>query len=85
MAETKGENLMGLVHRHYLYKHTMAEVGEGNNHWIDLVEAVLALKPSTRAVLGQNGWYYPSHAVKAVLKVPPYELQEILDSKGVSQ
>jgi len=73
--------MMGLVHRHYIYKHTMADVGEGSNHWIDLIEEILSLKPSTRAVLGDNGWYYPSDAVKKVFAVPPYELQRILDER----
>ncbi len=72
---------MGLIHRHYIYTQTMADVGVGSNHWIDLIEEILSLKQSTRAVLQDNGWFYPSHAVKAVLKVPPYELQRILDER----
>ena len=70
---------MGLVSRTWLYNQTMSP--GHSNHWIDLVEEVLAIKQSTRAVLQDNGWYYPSHAVKTVLKVPPYELQEILDKR----
>ena len=70
---------MGLVSREWLYRQTMAE--NCSNHWIDLVEEVLALKQSTRAVLRDKGWFYPSHAVKMVLKVPPYALQEILDKR----
>ena len=70
---------MGLVSREWLYRQTMAE--GYSNHWIDLVEEVLSLKQSTKAVLQGTGWYYPSHAAKMVLKVPPYELQEILDSR----
>ena len=72
---------MGLVSRHYLYKHTMADVGEGSNHWIDLIEEVLSLKRSTRGVLQDNGIFYPSDAVKKVFAVPPYELQRILDER----
>jgi len=70
---------MGLVSREWLYRQTMAE--GYSNHWIDLVEAVLALKQSTRAVLRDKGWYYPSHAVKTVLKVPPRDLEAILESR----
>ena len=72
---------MGLVHRHYIYTQTMAEVGEGSNHWIDLIEEILSLKSSTKAVLRDKGWYYPSHAVKMVLKVPPRDLEAILESR----
>ena len=70
---------MGLVSRNWLYNQTMAE-GSGN-HWIDLVEEVLSLKQSTKAVLRDKGWYYPSHAVKMVLKVPPRDLEAILESR----
>ena len=79
MAQTKREDVMGLVSREWLYRQTMAE--GYSNHWIDLVEAVLALKQSTRAVLRDKGWYYPSHAVKTVLKVPPRDLEAILESR----
>ena len=70
---------MGLVSREWLYRQTMAD--GCSNHWIDLVEAVLALKQSTRAVLRDKGWYYPSHAVKTVLKVPPRDLEAILEKR----
>ncbi len=70
---------MGLVSREWLYRQTMAD--GCSNHWIDLVEAVLALKQSTRAVLRDKGWYYPSHAVKTVLKVPTRDLEAILEER----
>jgi len=70
---------MGLVSRNWLYNQTMAP--ECGNHWIDLVEEVLSLKQSTKAVLRDKGWYYPSHAVKMVLKVPPRDLEAILESR----
>ena len=71
---------MGLVSREWLYRQTMAE--GCSNHWIDLVEEVLSLKRSTRAVLNGGQWLYPSHAVKAVLAVPPRDLEEILESRS---
>ena len=72
--------MMGLVSRNWLYKATMAE--GFSNHWMDLVEEVLALKQSTKAVLHDGQWLYPSHAVKAVLAVPPRDLEAILESRS---
>ena len=48
---------MGLVSREWLVRQTQAE--GCNNHWIDLVEAVLALSNSSKAVLKPEGWFYP--------------------------
>ena len=79
MAQTKREDVMGVVSREWLYRQTMAD--GYSNHWIDLVEDVLALKRSTKAVLHGGQWLYPSHAVKTVLAVPPRDLEEILESR----
>ena len=70
---------MGLVSREWLVKQTQAE--GCNNHWIDLVEAVLALSNSSKAVLKKEGWFYPSTAAKLVLRVPPRDLEALLAAR----
>ena len=70
---------MGLVSREWLYRQTMAE--GYNNHWMDLVEEVLALSNSTKAILKEGGWFYPSHAAKTVLRVPPRDLEALLAAR----
>jgi len=70
---------MGLVSREWLVKQTQAE--GCNNHWIDLVEAVLALSNSSKAILTSEGWHYPSTAAKLVLRVPPRDLEALLAAR----
>jgi len=53
-----------------------------SNHWYDLVAEVLSLNQSSKARLVGSEWCYPADAVKKVLAVPPYELQDILNKRG---
>ena len=70
---------MGLVSREWLVRQTQAE--GCNNHWIDLVEAVLALSNSSKAILTSDGWHYPSEAARLVLRVPPRDLEALLAAR----
>ena len=70
---------MGLVSREWLVRQTQAE--GFTNHWIDLVEEVLALSNSSKAVLKKEGWFYPSDAAKMVLRVPPRDLEALLAAR----
>lgn len=70
---------MGLVSREWLYRQTMAE--GYNNHWMELVEEVLALSNSSKAILKSEGWFYPSTAAKLVLRVPPRDLEALLAAR----
>jgi len=71
---------MGLVPRSWLVKQTQAD-DTSNNHWIDLVEAVLALSNSSKAILTSDGWHYPSEAARLVLRVPPRDLEALLAAR----
>jgi len=71
--------MMGMVTSKWLWAQTMAE--GYSNHWYELVTEVLGLNQSSKARLVGGEWCYPTSAVKKVLAVPPYELQEILDSR----
>ena len=70
---------MGLVSREWLVKQTQAP--NTTNHWIDLVEAVLALSNSSKAILTSEGWHYPSKAARLVLRVPPRDLEALLAAR----
>jgi len=71
---------MGFVTSKWLWSQTMAP--GYTNHWYDLVTEVLGLNQSSKARLVGGEWCYPTDAVKKVLAVPPYELQEILNKRG---
>ena len=71
---------MGFVTSKWLYGQTMAP--NYSNHWYDLVTEVLSLKQGSKARLVGGEWCFPADAVKKVLAVPPYELQEILNTRG---
>ena len=71
---------MGMVTSKWLWRQTMAE--GYSNHWYDLVAEVLSLNQSSKARLVGSEWCYPADAVKKVLAVPPYELQDILNKRG---
>ena len=80
MAKNEGKDMMGYVTSKWLYKQTMAD--GYSNHWYDLVTDVLSLKQSSKARLVGGEWCFPTDAVKKVLAVPPYELQDILNKRG---
>ncbi len=70
---------MGLVTAKWLWNQTMAE--GYSNHWYDLVTDVLGLNEGSKPRLVGGEWCYQTSAVKKVVAVPPYELQEILDKR----
>ena len=79
MVENEREVVMGLVSREWLYRQTMAE--GHSNHWMELVEQVLALSNSSKAILKKEGFFYPSEAVRLVLRVPPRDLEALLAAR----
>jgi len=85
MAKDERKNLMGYVTSKWLFAQTTLvnpkKPFTGSNHWYNLITSVLGLSERSKARLIGADWVYPSDAVRKVLAVPPYELQEILDKR----